>query len=341
MAQELTVRIKGDASQFERTMARASTSASGFGAGLKGALGTLGIGVSAGMAINYVRNLATELDGIGDSARKMMISTKYFQELAYAGKFVDVSVEAVGVGIKTMARAIKDAERGTGEGIYAFYGMGVQLEKLKGMKPEDQFKYLGKELLKVEDETTRLTYAQLLFGRSGQQLIPILQDYEKYAKEIQDKGLMFTPEAIAAGEKFNDSLQRVTISMKTLIANSGIFEYLANQMGAAESVTSMKSGIEERVKGVLSLVTGGLSDVKTGYAVNKRMAGKFDKIEAAGVGGKTINSAIFNGSALAGTIGAGFDKASSAPMNDEKVLEELKKIREKLPGETSGREATP
>lgn len=228
---ELAVRVSADMQQFEK----ATT-----GMGQK--LQTLGKQVSnAGMSMTkWVTGpilaagtglfaLAQKTANAGDEVQKMALrtgfSTETLSELRHVAALSGTSIEQLETGVKRMSRVIVDAERGMESSTRAFDALGVSVEDLMALSPEDQFVKLASALADVEDDTLKAALAQEIFGRAGTQLLPMLasgaEGLEAMRQEAHDLGLIFDQEAADAAAKFNDDLTRL----------KGAFTGVMNEVG--------------------------------------------------------------------------------------------------------------
>ena len=74
--------------------------------------------------------------------------------------------------------------------------IGLTVNDLKGLKPEDQFQRIADGLNAVEGPTVRAATAMELFGKSGTQLLPMLSTLREVRAEAQARGLVPTDQAV-------------------------------------------------------------------------------------------------------------------------------------------------
>lgn len=196
----LAVRISANAQDFERTVA---TMSGGFGnieKGLQGAADKIDafhdrmrkIQTAVGTIFAF-EFIAAGIQRIGDWGGKILdfsnrlgISTEAVQRFKFAA-------EQSGSSIETIGRAIEFANRGMAKGESGFVGalnsIGLSMEQLRGLSPDQVFLKMAQAIDKTTDAVTKDQAAQVLLGKSGQELQQILPnliaDFERAPVAIE------------------------------------------------------------------------------------------------------------------------------------------------------------
>lgn len=188
------------------------------------------ISLAAGLGLNAIGQLAAKrFASVGDALAKMSkrtgISVESLSELKYAADLSGTSAEALETSIRRMQRTIYDAQLGTKTAKDALAQLGLSLDTLKGLKPEEQFEAIADALSRVQDPTTRAAIAMVIFGRSGTALLPMLEQGKAGIKamrqEAQKLGLTMSGEAAARAEILADSFDRLKKVTDQVIINIG------------------------------------------------------------------------------------------------------------------------
>ena len=120
---------------------------------------------------------------------------------------------------------------------------------------------------KVRNETERDQIAMTLFGKSAQDLNPLIiagsKSWEAYAQEARDAGLIISDEGVNALGGFNDALQRIDATMSSaknqlVAALAPAFTFVADAVSkAAQKFTTWAQSIEgqEQLQRIAELVT--------------------------------------------------------------------------------------
>jgi hypothetical protein len=188
---------------------------------LTGALATVG-GVLAGLAGSF----ADAADELGKLSTRTGIAVANLAGLKLAADLGDSSLEEVTRSVILMQRAIDEAGQGTEAQVQAFERLGISLGELQTLTPEAQFESLARALVGIEDPTTRSAVAMEVLGRSGAQLLPVLEDLgtrglKGLREETEQLGIAMTAQAAAQGADFNDTLTRIGLAVKGLAFDIG------------------------------------------------------------------------------------------------------------------------
>lgn len=232
----IEVRFTGDTSGLERSVSKAESVISGFAknalAGLAGAL-TVGAFVKMGQAaLNFA-------DDIGKMAQKVGMSTEALSKLTYAAKLSDVSMQELQVGVQQLA---KNMEAGS-EGLKA---LGISATDSSGnlRSTAEVFADVAEAFSKMEDGAGKTAIAMNIFGRSGAQLIPLLNSGKRGLNEMGDEaqrlGVVISGQAAKAAERFNDNITRLQE------ATNGITQQIVQDM--LPTMVSLSEAILEVVK---------------------------------------------------------------------------------------------
>jgi len=152
-------------------------------------------------------------DEIYEMSKRTGIGTVALSELRYMAQLSGTSIEGLEIGIKRMQMVLSDAFQGAPEATKAITDLGLSIEDLKAMSPEEQFYALGVAIAQIEDPTIRAAIATQIFGRSGTDLLPMLADgaegIAKMREEAHQYGRIIDEEAAKKSDAFNDALTKL------------------------------------------------------------------------------------------------------------------------------------
>lgn len=222
-----------------------------------GTAAVAGFSAAASAAIgSAVSKTADFGDHIDKMSQKLGFSTESFQKWDYVLQLSGVSIDNMQGGIKTLTNKLDDAKNGSKSAIASFERIGLSMEELQGMSREDIFGAAIKQLQGMEDSTERAALANDLFGRSGQELTPLLNQSADATAELMTQaeryGMIMSEEAVKASAAFNDSVTTMQMTI-TGLKNSLMAEFLP-------SVTQITDGLGKMFAGDMS----GLDDVVAG-----------------------------------------------------------------------------
>ena len=221
------------------------SSLSGFGRNLSVAGGAV-----AGGFVAAAKVFASTGDDLDKMSKRTGISVEGLSELAFAAEQSGAGIGTIESGIKGMQRSLFDASRGSKEVVDALGEVGLSAESLKGQLPEDQFTVLVDRIGKIGDPSNRAAIAMKLFGRAGQQLLPMMQEGKKgiaiLRKEAGELGRQMTSTDAKAAAELTDSWNR----MRSVGVSAAL------QIGAsmAPMLNRVVSNITDVTKGVVNFI---------------------------------------------------------------------------------------
>lgn len=223
----LAVRIGGDATGLIQALgdsdkALGKTQAS-FGTAVKAAAAFAGAAAAAGAAVfAMVQSVAKSADELGKLSQKVGISVESLSALKFAAQISDLSLEQLGLGLRQLSKNMQEAQMGTGDAAVAFRALKVQVEETRGkLRPtEEVLLQLADRFSKMEDGAGKTALAMRLFGKSGADLIPLLNQgrsgIEALRKEAERLGIVISTETARQAEEFNDNMKRLEASSQAL-----------------------------------------------------------------------------------------------------------------------------
>lgn len=162
-------------------------------------------------------------DNLYKMSQQAGVSTESLSQLEHAANLSDVSLDQLGTSLAKLNRTAVDAARGSTTAARAFEEIGVAVQDSEGRirDTEEILLDVADSFARMEDGAGKAATAQALFGRSGAQLIPFLNQgragLEAMKNEAHAFGLTVTEEAGAAAEQFNDNLTRLQAQAKGLV----------------------------------------------------------------------------------------------------------------------------
>lgn len=202
---------------------------------------------------------------IGDSLDEMSgrtgVSVEALSELGFAAEMGGADLATVEKSITKMQRSIVDAGRGLSTPIEGLAMLGLTVEQLQGLSPEDQFQKIADGITAIEDPTQKAAAAMMLFGRSGTQLLPMMDGLANVRQQARDLGLVVSTEDAKRAAEFSDQmdiLRRVLLD-GVFSAGSAVADVLAGMvMGIVKAVKMGADWIDNnRALFVLLLKIGG------------------------------------------------------------------------------------
>lgn len=159
-----------------------------------------------------------ELGGsIADLSQKIGVPAETLQQLGYAAQLSGGSMESLGNSLGKLSKLAYDASKGGAEASDAFRKVGVRIKDANGnLRPaEELFADIADHISKLPDGTEKTAKSMALFGRSGKDLIPLLNEgsegIAKLRQEFIDLGAQMTGEEASNLEAFGDELDKIGV----------------------------------------------------------------------------------------------------------------------------------
>lgn len=138
---------------------------------------------------------------MGKTAQKAGVSTEFLSALSHAAKLSDVSMEALTVGLRNLAKHLAETGRG-------------------GDSLESELLTLADRFADMPDGAEKTALAVAKFGKAGSDLIPLLNagatGIREMMAEAERLGLVISTGTAAQAEAFNDALTRVNSGLHGL-----------------------------------------------------------------------------------------------------------------------------
>lgn len=174
------------------------------------------IGALGGMTKKFV-DAGDEID---KTSRRTGIAAEALSELKYAAELSGASLSDVEKGIKRMSGTILDAHAGLETYERAFRQMGVSIDDLMKMNPEQQFIHISEAIAQIEDPTIRAALAQDVFGRAGTALLPMFDQGAEGLKQMREEakatGVVFSQDAARSAAALKDAQHELSQTVKGL-----------------------------------------------------------------------------------------------------------------------------
>lgn len=209
-----------------------------FTAGLKNAQGALGkfgavaargfAAVAAGATVAAgalgiaVKGAIDHADALSKASQKAGVTVEALSRLEYAAKLSDVSLESLTGGLQKLSKGMADAAGGKGPAA-AFKALGIAVTESNGQLRDGNavFADIADRFSRLEDGATKTALAIQIFGKSGADMIPLLNSGRDGLKSMADEsdrlGATISTKTAKAAEEFNDNLTRLSQVMQGLV----------------------------------------------------------------------------------------------------------------------------
>ncbi len=197
-------------------------------------------------------------DAMANLAEKTGISTEQLSAYRIAAAQSNTTLDAVGVGIEKLSRNMAQAAIGTGTAATSFKAIGVSVVDANGhLRSADAvMKDVADRFASYKDGAGKAALAQQIFGRTGADLIPLLNmgsDGLKNSADMAQKfGAVLSTEASDKVKEFKDKMDAFGVIMQSVAQHIAI--QLIPSLDKATQLLMDPKTIQ------------GLSDLATGFA---------------------------------------------------------------------------
>lgn len=217
----LVVDLVANTGSFETDIGRASKAASKRAQEIDRAfnrIGTVIAAAGAAAAVGLSALIKSSIDGadnLNDLSKASGVSVESLSALGYAAKLSGTDMDSLAIGMKKLSNAAYDAAKGNKAAADTFKTLGVNVKNADGsLRSTEEILFdVADVFSKYEDGAAKAALAQDLFGKSGTELIPFLNQGRDGIKELTDEaarfGIVISQETASAADEFNDNLERL------------------------------------------------------------------------------------------------------------------------------------
>lgn len=211
----------------------------------KTSVAVAGIITALGGITYSAANTADELNTL---SKVTGLSTEELQRFNYASELVDVSTETLQTSLKRLVRSMQSAQGGSGDAFDAFKELGVNITDAAGQlrSNEDVFYDVIDALGNIENVTQRDAYAMNIFGKSAQDLNPLIiagsDALKEYGDQAERMGLVFDQNTL---DKLNEANDKIDVAKQQL---EGVKMLVGSEL--VESFDSLFGGVDKLLKAV-------------------------------------------------------------------------------------------
>jgi len=172
---------------------------------LNNAFKAMAVFLAASTASRFVTGAIDQADAFGKLSRQTGIAANSLQAYVNAGKLAGVEQSTIEKGLRRLAQSMREADQGVSTYADAYKALGVSVRDSDGNLKESEvvLSELADRFKEMPNGATKAALAMEIFGRSGAQLIPMLNE----GGEALEKWNYETSEGFAQNaEFFNDQI---------------------------------------------------------------------------------------------------------------------------------------
>lgn len=218
----------------------------------QGAIGDLGTLFAGQQMMGFVKGALESADQLSKMAQKTGVAVEQLSTFSYIAQQAEVSQEGLADGFKKLAKSLDSLNSGEAATVEAFSRIGLSAKDLKGLSLDKAMLKVAEAQSKFADGAGKAAVSLAIFGRSGTDMIPLLNDlanggFENAKNKLTELGLVISGDMAKASQDFNDSMTRMEMAAKgaTVQIAQGVLPGLTS---AADGLTAALAGLPAGAK---------------------------------------------------------------------------------------------
>lgn len=259
---ELVTQLRGlnrEAAQSEQAARR---SARGFDA-MARSIADIGTVIGAAKLTGFVKDVVNAGDQIEKLAQKTGASAETLSALAVAGATSEVSLDTLERVLRSLSLSLTGLRGGSSEAVQAFRAIGLSAKDLDGLSTDQAIRRIFDALSQLPAGTAKAAAAMKIFGKSGADIIPLLDQLGKdgiggATAKAKEFGLLLDAETTRSAAEFNDSLTNLKLAGAGVAAEfaKGVIPTLTTlATETSHVIASLPPGVKALVGNLVAMET--------------------------------------------------------------------------------------
>ena len=199
---------------------------------------------------SFVKRGFEAADALGDAAERAGVAVESLSRLKFAAEQNDVEFGALTIAIKRWQVTLSQAAGGSKEAAQAIGLLKLNAAQLKGLSLEGQLQLIADQFQRIKNPADQTRVAVELFGRSGEQLVPLLRQggaaIGELTKEADRLGITLDGRTVRSIDAADKALKKLKATLSAF--GSGIAGNIALAiMGPQTNIDAAMMRLEELV----------------------------------------------------------------------------------------------
>lgn len=223
--------------------------------GINKAMGSLGVGLSAGAVIGVMKGISDQFSKIKDGASAANMSIEQFQTLDYVARNNGASVESFTAALNKLDSKLSEAVGGNADAIAFFDKIGVSVGKMEQMSGGERIAALAQYIKGSSNEASAFADVAAVLGEKNlpklrEALIQLADGWDVNTQAAKNANQIIGEETVKAWDDARDAMSN--FGKGAVVATSGYFSDMARLLyitkdgmaGAGVSVNDMQSSLD-------------------------------------------------------------------------------------------------
>jgi hypothetical protein len=213
--------------------------------GIKSILPAISVGAAVvGLSV-LVKGALDTADAIGKLSLKTGISTENLSALRLAATVTDTSFESLSKGLEKFDKTMAELDQGSTTAGAAVRRLFGSTQALNGLNTDQRLEKVIGAIAKMGDGYLKTKAAQDFFGKSGAELIPLIDSlgdggFEKLRQKAEEFGLALDDKTTAAATRAKEAMKLLQLEVQGAATQfvSGLAPAAEKALGALEEATT-------------------------------------------------------------------------------------------------------
>lgn len=255
---------------------------SAIGAGFTGA----GTSIVAPL-LKAAEMFSTAGSDLADASARTGASVETLSALGFAANQTGTDLATLEGAFARMSKALVKGSEDNLQAETAFQALGLSVDRLMQMSPDEQFGAIARSIAAIPNPAAKAAMAMQVFGKSGTQLIPLIDDMDALASQARELGLVMSTEDAEAADALGDAMEIVRASLGRVVQVVGA--------SLAPLLTDMAEQIARTVAMTIEWVDANGELIVTAFKIGAA-------VTAAGVAVTAIGVALYGVGAILGAL---------------------------------------
>ena len=217
-------KVNGGLSKLDSKLKTTSGNLGLMNGGLGRMAGLMGGVIGVAAITNFSKNLLQVGDRLQKVSLQLGISVEQLEIYQFAASQSGVNTEALNKSLQKFSINIGEAGTGAKTQVEAFEGLGISIHDTNGNLKDSPalFAEVATAISNLQSPTEKIRIATDLFGKSGVELVPLLnageQGIKNFEKTLRDAGGIIGGDAADAMAVFNDKIDILATGMRGKLA---------------------------------------------------------------------------------------------------------------------------
>jgi hypothetical protein len=268
--------MQADNSQYVKALDQATQKLSKFAKDQDDLLSGLADKFAAALSVGALTEFAaSSIESAASLARLSQsagVSVESLSSLRLAAAASGLSQDDLATSLKKLDQAISQAGgNATSKAGEAFRALGIDLASIKNASPDQVLGQVADKFKDLADGPNKTAIAIQLFGRAGQQMIPVLNQgaagLDNFKAQAEAAGIVISGPLADAAEQFSQKFEVIKATLSSGFGNQlaaqllPVLSTLADQLTASTSTGQAFAEVAGLIVGGVKLVAAGVIEV--------------------------------------------------------------------------------